>query len=131
MASYAATADFLAAWTGQARPGRTCVRGGCPARRPPTAPGQPPQQLPRAQRRARERQEERGEEGSRERYRACKLLSDERQKPDRGFELCDRSTLTCRRKGLSVGASADCFSRKMSSAASGGVQEDISGGVVR
>jgi len=39
---------------------------------------------------------------------------------------------TCRRKGLSVGASADCFSsRKMSSAAFGGVQEGKSGGVVR
>ncbi len=39
--------------TGDVR-GHTCARGGCPARRPRTAPGQPPHSSPRERKGARE-----------------------------------------------------------------------------
>jgi len=80
-------------------------RGTCPGARVSEAVARRPEATApaaSASAKARERQErgksaERGEEGSRERRRACERLSSELKRPDRDFELCDRSTLTCRR----------------------------------
>ena len=84
---------------------RTCAQGRLGARRPPTAPGRPLQQLPRARASGRS-----AEEGSRRWPRLasnclCNCLW---TKPDRELNFVIWSTLTCRRKELSLGASADC-----------------------